>query len=304
MVSKLILIKKSLTPGKPGKLVLKRTLSNKDADSLVMSMRDIEAFAQHYLVYECAMINYDSFISADSALIEKFKHYGNNPGENLFGEFSRDLNLTLLNFLTSVKLMLEYLEKSLSNKYGKGSEEFQRCKSVQNGHYDDKFSYRFMYELRNYMQHSGLPPINYEATKEFGMRDGKPGFLANMHVGFNRTALLQNSYKWKAVVKNEMEAMTGDIPAPTYMHEYMIAAQDIFLRSTDRALYRRALNAKQALLTALNKPDFYYKDEHIIVADDGTTTDIMSLPLVRLSASLLGKLDQFTGQLRQNGIDD
>jgi len=115
--------------------------------------------------------------------------------------------------------------------------------------------------------------------------------------------LWQNSYKWNSLVKTEMEVMTGDIPVPTYLFEYVVAVQNVFLRATDRALYGRALKAKQEILKALNKFDFYYDDEHIIVADDSSTTEFMTLPLVRLSASLLRKLDEFTGQLRHNSID-
>lgn len=109
-----------------------------------------------------------------------------------------------------------------------------------------------MYELRNYMQHSGLPAVNYEATKEYGERNGRSGYLANMSVGFNREEMLRNSHKWKPKVKKELEDMTGDVPVPPCMFEYVVAVQEVFLGVTDRALYAHTLQAKRVILNSLN----------------------------------------------------
>lgn len=126
--------------------------------------------------------------------------------------------------------MMDYLEKSLSGTCGKDPPEYLHCNKIQGNYCDEKFTYGFIYELRNYMQHRGFSPVNNKETKQYGEGNGRSGYLANISVGFNREELPRNSYKWKPWVKKELEGMTGGVPVPTCMFKYGLAVQDVFIR--------------------------------------------------------------------------
>jgi len=67
------------------------------------------------------------------------------------------LNRRLSNLLSSIRLFLDHSEFAFKRKYGKKSEEVEAFKKYASEKYDSSFSYRFVYKLRNYVQHCGIP---------------------------------------------------------------------------------------------------------------------------------------------------
>ena len=47
----------------------------------------------------------------------------------------------------------------LNRRYSADSPEFARFKEATHEEHDSNFSYRFMYKLRNFAQHSAFPPL-------------------------------------------------------------------------------------------------------------------------------------------------
>lgn len=109
-----------------------------------------------------------------------------------------DLNRLLLNLLSSIKTFLEHTETRLKRVYGHDSEEMKLFKSETAIGYDQHFEYRFLYKLRNYAQHCGLPSGSIEFTSE-----GEDVVQNSLKIFFDRDILLQNYKEW-AVVKNDL----------------------------------------------------------------------------------------------------
>ena len=68
-----------------------------------------------------------------------------------------EMNRRLLSVLTSLRLYAEYNETRFKRRFGKDSNEVAELKTVFADAYDSSFSYRFLWGLRNYAQHCGLP---------------------------------------------------------------------------------------------------------------------------------------------------
>lgn len=67
------------------------------------------------------------------------------------------VNRRLVNYLTAMRLFLDHTEARLKRTYGKDSSVATALKARCAQAYDDAFSYRFLYRLRNFAQHCALP---------------------------------------------------------------------------------------------------------------------------------------------------
>ncbi len=67
------------------------------------------------------------------------------------------LNVRFVNLLTSARLYVDQLNQHVRECVPKSEDVASRVKSLFAAEYDDTREYRFMEELRNYVQHRGLP---------------------------------------------------------------------------------------------------------------------------------------------------
>jgi len=111
-----------------------------------------------------------------------------------------NINRAFLNFLSSVTMYLNATHVSLKRYYGESSEAVTKFEQIRQQCYSTHFAYRFLYQLRNYAQHYGLPldNITWDAKR-------KPIRTEPWHytllVGINRDALLATGFNWKKLAK-------------------------------------------------------------------------------------------------------
>ena len=84
--------------------------------------------------------------------------------QSIFDYLFLDINRLILNFLSSIRTYLDHTETRLKKQYGKDSSEFKIFKEKTSYAYDNNFSYRFLYKLRNFAQHCGLPASAFNIT--------------------------------------------------------------------------------------------------------------------------------------------
>jgi hypothetical protein len=105
-----------------------------------------------------------------------------------------NVNSCLLNYLASVRTYLDYTETRIKRRYGEESERWRGFKRQCSDAYDASFSYRFLYRLRNYAQHCGLPinriRFKVQPTEE---DPNQPDY--SLWVGIVRDELLQ-AFDW------------------------------------------------------------------------------------------------------------
>ncbi|WP_292389625.1 hypothetical protein [Methanosarcina sp. UBA5] len=129
-----------------------------------------------------------------------------------------NINRLVLNFLSAVRTFLDHAETNLKRKYGENSNNFQIFDKACSSCFDHYFSYRFLYKLRNYSQHVGMPIIGLETSSE--MVSINPLEADHML----RTITLKNDLlkydKW-GKVKDEIFFLPDRIDINPYIDEMM-----------------------------------------------------------------------------------
>jgi hypothetical protein len=101
--------------------------------------------------------------------------------------------------LSSIRTYLDHTETRLKREYGLASEEYKIFKTETSRTYDENFAYRFLYKLRNYSQHCGLPAGLLEVSS-FSENE-LPKYI--LKLSLLRDDLLQN-FKWGNQVTEEL----------------------------------------------------------------------------------------------------
>lgn len=123
------------------------------------------------------------------------------------GSFEMDevflnMNRLILNFLASVRTFLDHTETRLKREYGENSDELNFFKSETAEAYDNNFCYRFLYKLRNYSQHCGLPAGSVSINST-GDKNNKT--VNTLNLLLVKDALLNNYESWGNPVKGELQ---------------------------------------------------------------------------------------------------
>lgn len=141
-------------------------------------------------------------------------------------ELTRVINRRLSNYLSSMRLFLDYAECRLKRTYGADSHEIAEFETVCSDLFDDDFSYRFAYKLRNYAQHFGMPIGTVAATGK--IVPGSPESRAySTTVAFNVEELLRNGRgKW-GPVKKDLQARAPSIDVASVMRDVPKALNSI-----------------------------------------------------------------------------
>jgi hypothetical protein len=128
----------------------------------------------------------------------------------------------MLSFLSSVRTFLEHAQTSISRQYGKASEQVLYFKALTAHQFDNVFSYRFLYKLRNYTQHCGMPPVNFSVNIV-------PGVDLELQLVFMREILVEEYAEWGAVLKRELESGTEPLYVFSLLKEHRDSIVGIYL---------------------------------------------------------------------------
>lgn len=106
----------------------------------------------------------------------------------------------IVNLLTSARLFIDQLPQRIGHCCPDVLEPGKLAKAMLSAEYDDRFGYRFMEAMRNYVQHTGLP---VGSMRLGGGRNEPEGVLGyTLEVYANKQLLAGTSFK--ATVFNEM----------------------------------------------------------------------------------------------------
>jgi hypothetical protein len=113
-----------------------------------------------------------------------------------------------INWLTAVRLFLDHAETDLKRRFGATSGQVAHFKQLAQESFDRSFPYRFVWKLRNYVQHCGWPL----SSMSMSLRPSAPG-MAFRDVEFllDPQALLEAYDAW-GPVKKDLRARTAPFP--------------------------------------------------------------------------------------------
>ncbi|CAM3404418.1 hypothetical protein ROSI111154_00005 [Rouxiella silvae] len=192
--------------------------------------------------------------------------------------------------MMSVKTLLEHIETKVNRIYGVDSDEFRLFKEVAGNEFDSKFSYRFMYGLRNYVQHVGMPPLAYTLTKKINEVDGV--VETNLNVFFIRDLLLSNSTKWKAEVKKELQSQPPEFTIFPIINEHYLSVLNIFSMYIEGTALNETLKARDYIFSFINQENGYDKDEYVIATLPKEGSVNLNLKYSTIPTSLLKKIEK------------
>lgn len=150
-------------------------------------------------------------------------------------------------FLSSATTFLYLAENDLKRKYGQGSNEFSEFNSLRQNLHASNFSYRFLYDLRNFSQHYALPITSLD------LHSSRPTLTEDLEIyvelSFQRDKLLASGWNWKEELRKDIEGQPEQILALPLIDQYLLILMNICLafalpereRTADAFTYFNAL---------------------------------------------------------------
>jgi hypothetical protein len=198
-------------------------LSHEEYERCVQACHALDTYKRDAQLFQIVLWNHEEF----KELIDRYltayieKNFDGLPAR------SPDLNLNrcLLNLLSAIRSYLDYVETSVKRKYGDASLNAAKFKKYCSDAYDSNFSYRFLYRLRNYAQHCGLPLTKISFNSGTSKR-GPELVHHSLDVGIGRDELLDSNFNWGNLLKEIADQPTL-IDVTYHVNQMMSRLKDI-----------------------------------------------------------------------------
>jgi hypothetical protein len=196
-----------------------RKLSNSEYKEFKKATMCLLRFSSDQRIFLIARLNYDSF---NNLLKRYFEAYTKNPsmGWPRAEKMILEINRHLLNYLSAVRTFLDHSETNIKRRYGRNSERVKRFKRVCSKEYKNSFSYRFIYNLRNYAQHCGMP-LGQLTLKSEEVDPHSKEVIHSLSIKFNRDELLSEYDSWGSQLKREIQRLPKTFEINPHISEMM-----------------------------------------------------------------------------------
>lgn len=191
-----------------------------------------------------AFLIMDNFTRLEKDIVGLMKALTARPRD--YEEISEDalhcINLHICNLLSSVRTYVDHQETKIKRRYGDPSNELEKFKKATSHEYDHDFSYRFMYHLRNYIQHCGLPVSQAGVQHKLINRDtGEIEISMNPHA--IKSSLLAE-HRWKQVIRDDLSNMPEEIALIPIAEKYIQSVKRIHASTVDFSIDEVRASAK------------------------------------------------------------
>lgn len=150
----------------------------------------LESVEDYFQIHENNFLDFINCVSNNSQELLQNSLTPIILNEDLMENFKTESNRKLLNYLASFRTLIDHIYVILNKS------QRDKFKEHLNYIFDNEFAYAFVYKLRNYSQHCGLPITNYESTFEFS--------LVSISLTMDVETLLTKYDSW-GPVKNKLE---------------------------------------------------------------------------------------------------
>jgi hypothetical protein len=237
-----------------GRIESLRKLEDKEFQEYTKTISCVSGFSNDQQLYKLTLLNYEDFLNI---IIKISKDYNDDPTKVSFSileEMNLNINRYLINYLFSVRTFLDHIETKLKNLYDQNSIKVINFKKACSFEYDNCFSYRFLYKLRNYSQHCGLPLEGFSLeSKEEPEFSGK--IVNSMIVKFKRENLLTYG-EWGNRIKQEIKALPEEfnvLPHVINLTKSLDKINRVIINDNISELIKSAEYIEQLITPAINK---------------------------------------------------
>ena len=198
-----------------GKLITKFDISQKlapdAARELQQAITELDFFTSGEMLYNCYQANMQDLLASVFGFAKDYLRDGAlSPLNSVSLNFSR---LTL-NLLGMFKSFLDHGTAALKRRYGNDSEHVVSWGEMQSAEYDRSVAYRFFYNLRNYAQHVGMPPLH------FSLEDQEKVEGVRIILEFDRDELLATYSKWSRDARIDLQTGPGKLSLLPLLDEW------------------------------------------------------------------------------------
>jgi hypothetical protein len=123
-------------------------------------------------------------------------------------------------WLAATRLYLESERDFMMSRFGEESSQYQSFKESTSTAFDTRDGYRFLYNLRDYTQHCGIPSSGVTVSM-----NSKKERITRLHL--NRTELLSARFKWNRHAKSLLESWPEKIEIIPLMDDAMAGYMDV-----------------------------------------------------------------------------
>lgn len=211
-------------------IVSVRNLTHEEYLSFEKADDEINKYMQSGELFAVTLLNNDDLFNALQGHLNVLKEV-QDIGKHNLDRAVLDLNRRILNYLCSVRTFLDHNETDIKRSYSK--DELEYFKKICADHYDNSFAYRFLYKLRNYAQHCGMPVGNLLINSEKS-GDNKSGEKVNISLVFDRDNLLSRFDGWNASIKKELTGLPIYFDIVPLLEELTLRLGDIYLSLVER----------------------------------------------------------------------
>jgi hypothetical protein len=184
-----------------GRFINKLSLIKKfevvEAELLDSAMKDLYFFSSGEDLYNCVQKNMEDFLRSIVEFADCYFESGGMAEGNM-DSASLDFSRLMLNMLSMFKSFLDHGEAALNKRYGSSSLQSASWKEAQSLEYDRSVAYRLFYNIRNYAQHVGMPPIHFSLEQ----KSGEEG--VSIRLEFHRSELLETYTKWSSHAREDL----------------------------------------------------------------------------------------------------
>jgi len=197
--------------GSSNKIKFEDILTATEYKAMQKALAQIHDYASNKRLFQILLLNH---YDLENFFQNAFEHFLQNSVSWLgikmehMEEAFLQANRLLLNYLSTIRSYLDHVQTYITRRYGSDSRQLKQFKKVTSQHYELNFAYRFLYRLRNYAQHCGIPlqTLTFKRDVDRDKNEIRGRFTAP----FNPRKLLQEYDAWGKDVKNDLTQMSDD----------------------------------------------------------------------------------------------
>jgi hypothetical protein len=210
-----------------GRIVTGRVLTDIEFETYDDAASRLNTLWDDQALFALVLHNYQAYNDYLAQLSKAWMNPGSaGPSDPVAG--TMHLNRHILNYLSSVRTFLDHTELRLKRRYGRESKTVTSFTEACARGYDNHFSYRFLYRLRNYVQHCGLPVGHVGGSAEVTDLDSWK-IQRSLVINFVRDRLLLERSCWGATLADEIRRLPSEFPIHPHMSRMMACLNTINL---------------------------------------------------------------------------
>ncbi|OOE69637.1 hypothetical protein BZG20_01540 [Salinivibrio sp. IB868] len=179
-------------------------------DSVLSNNQLISEFSQSLKLIKSVQMNLDELFSSIAGYVRQYidqKHMTDELYENI----NLDLTRQFLNLSSMFRSLLDHSDFSISRLCGKESPEIKKWKASQSELYDAHSEYRLFYKLRNYCQHVGIPPFDFQLEDSMDLEE------VTFQLDLKIDILLEEKSVWNSQLKQDLRAFPENLPVVSFL---------------------------------------------------------------------------------------